>query len=104
MGRPRPTNLNRDFVVLFADAVTVTSAHPFDWIARNGEHCIFNLLLLLAPKVIAHQDAAFVLFDLTYLLRPCTHVHTGDATRAIYKQYSAREVMRPPITIAYFCA
>ncbi len=52
MGRPRPTNINRDFVVLFAEMVTVVSPHPFDWIARQGEHCIFNLLLLLAPKVI----------------------------------------------------
>ncbi len=65
MGRPRPTKLIGDFVVLFADAVTATSAHPFDWIARNGEHCIFNLLLLLAPKVIAHQDAANICLDLT---------------------------------------
>lgn len=51
MGRPRPTRTNIDFVVMFADIVTAKSSQPIDWIARNGEHCLFELLLLLAPKV-----------------------------------------------------
>ncbi len=51
MGRPKPTSISREFVLLFADAVTAVSSHPFDYVARNGAHCIFELLLLLAPKV-----------------------------------------------------
>ncbi len=43
--------MNRDFVVLFGETVTASSSNPYDWIARKGDHCLFELMLLLAPKV-----------------------------------------------------
>jgi hypothetical protein len=51
MGWPQPLSIVRDFIFLFSDIVTAVSSNPCDWIARKGEHSIFELVLLLAPKV-----------------------------------------------------
>jgi hypothetical protein len=55
MGRPRATSSNREFAVAFVNSVTVFSARQFDWVARKGRHGLFELMLLLAPKVTTAQ-------------------------------------------------
>ena len=51
MGRPRATSSNRDFALTFSNCVTAASTSPFDWVARKGQHSIFEVLRNLAPKV-----------------------------------------------------
>ncbi len=70
MGRPRPNKLNRNFAVLFAETVTIPTSHPTDYIARIGEHCLFELLLLLAPKVINPTIMCREVLDSCWPLRP----------------------------------
>ena len=51
MGRPRATRTNCEFAVSLANCVTTVSDYKFEWIARRGQHGIFELLHHLAPKV-----------------------------------------------------
>ncbi len=52
MGRPRATMANRALAAHFANCVTISSDGQFAWVARKGQHGLYNLLLLLAPKVM----------------------------------------------------
>ncbi len=52
MGRPRATRGNRALATLFANTVTHSSDRPLAWVARKGQYSLYNLLLLLAPKVM----------------------------------------------------
>ncbi len=51
MGRPQASSSNREFAISFATAVTAFSSRQYDWVARRGNHSIFDLLQLLAPRV-----------------------------------------------------
>jgi hypothetical protein len=39
------------FAVAFANTVTVSSCHEFDWVARNGTYNIFNMFHHVCPTV-----------------------------------------------------
>jgi hypothetical protein len=49
------SNAGHDFAVAFANTVTVSSYHEFDWVARNGTYNIFNLFHRLCPTVSYEQ-------------------------------------------------
>ncbi len=51
MGRPKASDISRNVASLFANIVTVPSNIPNDWVARTGDHSIFNVLSHLIPKV-----------------------------------------------------
>jgi hypothetical protein len=40
-----------NFAIAFANAVTVSSSHEYDWVARSGIYNIYNLLYQLCPTV-----------------------------------------------------
>ncbi len=52
MGRPKASDISRNVASLFASIVTVPSNIPNDWVARTGDHSIFNVLSHLIPKVL----------------------------------------------------
>ena len=52
MGRPRATRGNQALVTLFVNSVTISSDGPVAWVARKGQHGVYSLLQLLAPKVM----------------------------------------------------
>ena len=53
MGRPKASDVSRTVASLFANVVTVPSNVPNDWVARTGDHSIFNVLSHLIPKVMS---------------------------------------------------
>ena len=58
MGRPTASDVSRTVASLFANVVTVPSNIPNDWVARTGDHSIFNVLSHLIPKV----NVQFIVF------------------------------------------
>ena len=66
MGRPKASDISRNVASLFANIVTVPSNIPNDWVARTGDHSIFNVLSHLIPKVLG-PFLAFVIICADFL-------------------------------------
>jgi hypothetical protein len=65
------SNLGHDVAVAFANAVTVSSCHEYDWVARNGTYNIFNMFHHVCPTVWYEQPNCCLNRVLTVLL--CRH-------------------------------
>ncbi len=61
MGRPKASDVSRNIASLFANVVTVPSSVPNDWVARTGDHSIFNVLCHLIPKVRVFSAALLLI-------------------------------------------